>query len=453
MEKKKKKKKQEKKVTNMGRKVKVLPPDDPSYVNQSAFRIVERSFKRKGPLPESVQKTIIDPYLPDIPGTTVVTIPNLQSRCPHFGSPDTSESSSHAADLRNNQSHDHPSSADGTSSSSSSSSTAPASSSSSASSSPASEPPIQALHFDAYPGLYFIRNPYTPSAQRQVITDCMRTWTRRPNVTNLDTHYIIEYGPGGLWGVYEREWKEREEKGRSQGRGGKKKRKVEGNEGNGLGGVVGNGKLEEHANGEVKKQKVKKEASGKKEQEEEVLEPDTLLARRTEEVGWQGGYKDDEEGKSRAVDKIPASSTSSMMENDNETNSKLHSNITDQPATATTTAAVKTPIQIDPPTTATPLLTALPVSKAIKQWRWCSLGLQYNWSTKEYHMDRPVQVPPVINEMTLAVVKSLESVTGYDAGKYKCEAGIINFYQLGDSLTAHQDRSELNAVAPLVSFR
>jgi alkylated DNA repair protein alkB family protein 1 len=36
-------------------------------------------------------------------------------------------------------------------------------------------------------------------------------------------------------------------------------------------------------------------------------------------------------------------------------------------------------------------------------------------------------------------------------GEFKAEAGIINFYRPGDSLTGHVDRSELNMEVPLVS--
>lgn len=36
-------------------------------------------------------------------------------------------------------------------------------------------------------------------------------------------------------------------------------------------------------------------------------------------------------------------------------------------------------------------------------------------------------------------------------GAFKAEAGIANFYQPGDSLTSHVDRSEKNMSVPLVS--
>jgi alkylated DNA repair protein alkB family protein 1 len=35
---------------------------------------------------------------------------------------------------------------------------------------------------------------------------------------------------------------------------------------------------------------------------------------------------------------------------------------------------------------------------------------------------------------------------------YTPDGGVINFYQLKDSLTAHIDQSEVDAVRPLVSF-
>jgi alkylated DNA repair protein alkB family protein 1 len=35
---------------------------------------------------------------------------------------------------------------------------------------------------------------------------------------------------------------------------------------------------------------------------------------------------------------------------------------------------------------------------------------------------------------------------------FRAEAGIVNFYQPGDSLTGHVDRSEQNMDVPLVSF-
>ncbi|KAJ1542119.1 hypothetical protein HK405_010197, partial [Cladochytrium tenue] len=109
-------------------------------------------------------------------------------------------------------------------------------------------------------------------------------------------------------------------------------------------------------------------------------------------------------------------------------------------------------LAIDPPSSPTPQLVPMRVSEAVRAWRWSSVGQQYDWTRKEYHADRQAPVPPDLAAMVLAVVRAAEPVSGFPAAGYHPEAGIINFYQLGDSLTAHQDRSEEDDVAPLVSF-
>ncbi|KAI9338590.1 hypothetical protein DFJ73DRAFT_614606, partial [Zopfochytrium polystomum] len=224
----------------------------------------------------------------------------------------------------------------------------------------------RALTFSAYPGLIVIPSPFDPTAERAVIRACLDDWTRRPNVTNLDTHYVIDGGDPGLWGIHARE------------RAARAARAAMGSE--------------------------------------------------FDDGGDAYGGDEDRDGAGAAGDK-PS-----------------------EPANPSTAAAAHRTLFVDPPTSPTPLLAPLTVSEAIKRWRWTSVGLQYNWSTKEYHMDRPVPVPPLLRDLSCAVVRAVERVTGYSADRYRPEAGIINFYQLQDSLTAHQDRSEVDDVAPLVSF-
>ncbi|TPX61027.1 hypothetical protein PhCBS80983_g01326 [Powellomyces hirtus] len=109
-------------------------------------------------------------------------------------------------------------------------------------------------------------------------------------------------------------------------------------------------------------------------------------------------------------------------------------------------------VRIDPPTTATHYLKAMTASQALPRLRWTSLGFQYNWSNKTYHLDRHAPMPVLIDELCGAVVAAIANLTAYPAEKWKSEAGIVNFYQLRDLLMAHQDRSEENSEAPLVSF-
>ncbi|KAL8276287.1 hypothetical protein RQP46_011315 [Phenoliferia psychrophenolica] len=109
--------------------------------------------------------------------------------------------------------------------------------------------------------------------------------------------------------------------------------------------------------------------------------------------------------------------------------------------------------------------------------RWTTIGYSYDWTSKTYDFDRtPVPLPPLIEECCRAAVRAVPwkhvfpedirededpvgSTGAIDktnwrtwAEGYAPESGIINFYHLKDSLTAHVDQSEVDGVRPLVSF-
>lgn len=83
----------------------------------------------------------------------------------------------------------------------------------------------------------------------------------------------------------------------------------------------------------------------------------------------------------------------------------------------------------------------------IRKMRWTTLGYQYDWSTKEYNFDNP---PAIFPADLASWCEELSCLAGF--GSFKAEAGIVNFYQPGDSLTSHVDRSEKNMTVPLVSI-
>ena len=88
--------------------------------------------------------------------------------------------------------------------------------------------------------------------------------------------------------------------------------------------------------------------------------------------------------------------------------------------------------------------------KFIRKTRWITLGYQYNWTTKEYNFDDKdlkSTFPKDLGEWTSKAADQL----GFGSD-YKPEAGIVNFYQLDDTLTGHVDRSEKNMTAPLMSL-
>ncbi|KAG2200612.1 hypothetical protein INT47_007356 [Mucor saturninus] len=102
-------------------------------------------------------------------------------------------------------------------------------------------------------------------------------------------------------------------------------------------------------------------------------------------------------------------------------------------------------------------------SEMTRKLRWITLGYQYHWPTKTYHLNRRYPFPKDVSDLTKAVVTAVENI-GYDSGddrawlnQYKgsdfnAEAGVINYYQYRDTLMGHVDRSELNMEAPLVSL-
>lgn len=174
-------------------------------------------------------------------------------------------------------------------------------------------------------------------------------------------------------------------------------------------------------------------------------------------------------------------------------------------ASATTLPGI-TPLKHDQP---------LPPSALMRRLRWTTLGHRYDWHTKQYvELDKAVGMPDDLSILACTLVhaagphlscrvravgagRDMEGEDGEEyrrrrkaAGKtlrhvlrvdddnvdydmndaardrpeqqehtlgytkrYCPQAGIVNFYQIRDTLTAHVDRSELNMEAPLVSLR
>ncbi|WVR05994.1 alkylated DNA repair protein AlkB [Kwoniella sp. DSM 27419] len=99
----------------------------------------------------------------------------------------------------------------------------------------------------------------------------------------------------------------------------------------------------------------------------------------------------------------------------------------------------------------------------MRELRWANLGWVYQWSTKSYDFsrDEPIPFPPSVANLCSEVVASIpwHSIYGTETAfrwdswpdDYAPDTGIVNFYQLNDTLMAHVDRSELDPARPLVS--
>jgi DNA alkylation damage repair protein AlkB len=88
---------------------------------------------------------------------------------------------------------------------------------------------------------------------------------------------------------------------------------------------------------------------------------------------------------------------------------------------------------------------SLSIENWLRKIRWINLGLFYDWTTKSYDFDSERLPFPFIQNLCRQVSAEIGM-------KMEPEAGIINFYQLKDTLTAHIDRSEKDMTLPLISF-
>ncbi|CAJ0928728.1 unnamed protein product, partial [Mesorhabditis belari] len=85
------------------------------------------------------------------------------------------------------------------------------------------------------------------------------------------------------------------------------------------------------------------------------------------------------------------------------------------------------------------------VLKAVgKNLRWTTLGVDYNWVTKEYPFEKR-QFPTELSRLAEFVC----AIVG--VGELKADAAIVNYYPPKSTLSPHQDRSERDLTRALVS--
>eukprot|EP00123_Amoebidium_parasiticum_P006235 comp17236_c1_seq1/m.16262 comp17236_c1_seq1/g.16262 ORF comp17236_c1_seq1/g.16262 comp17236_c1_seq1/m.16262 type:complete len:340 (-) comp17236_c1_seq1:430-1449(-) len=87
-----------------------------------------------------------------------------------------------------------------------------------------------------------------------------------------------------------------------------------------------------------------------------------------------------------------------------------------------------------------------PPRQLLSKLRWVTLGYHYNWTTKEYNNDHHSTFPPDLDSLC----QHLSTCLGF--GPYKSEAAIVNYYQMGSTLSGHTDHSEFSFDPPLFSF-
>ncbi|RHZ77078.1 hypothetical protein Glove_186g49 [Diversispora epigaea] len=246
-----------------------------------------------------------------------------------------------------------------------------------------------------FPGFIFIRNPFTPEAQKYIIKRCLKDFAKYPNKSNLDTHYALP--KEGIWKLHEK---------------------------------VYNGQLNEN--------------------DSEFYVP---LKAFVKEENTEQYNNDDVDESLNIQDNQDVNNQCNNHNNNNRCNNNNNNN-NNQCNNNNNNLEKSEP-------SPSPTVPILSPSELMRKLRWITLGYQYHWPTKTYHLDRQLKFPQDIDNLTTAVVKVIDGIKlpdddnfihKYEVSKWKPEAGVINYYQLKDNLMAHVDKSEINMDSPLISF-
>ncbi|CAO3564293.1 unnamed protein product [Mortierella alpina] len=260
------------------------------------------------------------------------------------------------------------------------------------------------LHED-HPGLIYIPNAFTPSAQRTLIKACLKDYSQHPNKSNLDTHYLVP--DSGIWRLHE----------------------------NVFAGI------------------------------QSLEDPTVYVQRKAAGDANAGGYGSDDDD-DNADDDDDDDNNNNNKDRDNLKKNKSASSAQPKVKSKPTQPSVRTLVPITDGTPAVPdhipkvdpepsaQVPILPPGQLVRRMRWITLGYQYHWPSKTYHFDQNAPFPKELSVLSKAVVEAVNGVGPYpySSEDFVAEAGVINYYQLKDRLMGHVDRSELNKDAPLVSF-
>ncbi|KAG1756489.1 uncharacterized protein EDB91DRAFT_1092931 [Suillus paluster] len=121
-----------------------------------------------------------------------------------------------------------------------------------------------------------------------------------------------------------------------------------------------------------------------------------------------------------------------------------------------------------PPAVPSPTVSPASPTALISKLRWANIGWSYHWGSKQYDFTKGKgRIDNDIGAICKRAVCSVnwEEVFGQTDEEgwgdenwrtwhetYEPDAGIVNYYQIKDTLMAHVDRSEVCATSPLVSI-
>ncbi|KMT07459.1 hypothetical protein BVRB_6g150770 [Beta vulgaris subsp. vulgaris] len=88
-------------------------------------------------------------------------------------------------------------------------------------------------------------------------------------------------------------------------------------------------------------------------------------------------------------------------------------------------------------------------SVLLRKLRWSTLGLQFDWSKRNYDVSLPHNKIP---DDLCQLVKKLAAPAMPAGDEFKPEAAIVNYFASGDTLGGHLDDMELDWTKPIVSM-
>ncbi|KAK4780020.1 hypothetical protein SAY87_016126 [Trapa incisa] len=88
-------------------------------------------------------------------------------------------------------------------------------------------------------------------------------------------------------------------------------------------------------------------------------------------------------------------------------------------------------------------------SVLLRKLRWSTLGLQFDWSKRNYDVSLPHnKIPDALCELA----KQMAATAMPTGEEFKPEAAIVNYFGLGDTLGGHLDDMEADWSRPIVSM-
>ncbi|KAL7202673.1 hypothetical protein ACSBR1_034194 [Camellia fascicularis] len=95
------------------------------------------------------------------------------------------------------------------------------------------------------------------------------------------------------------------------------------------------------------------------------------------------------------------------------------------------------------------MLKSIPASGLLRKLRWSTLGLQFDWSKRNYNVSLPHNKIP---DALCQLAKKMAAPAMPSGEEFRPEAAIVNYFELGDTLGGHLDDMEADWTKPIVSI-